>query len=124
MPYIAPLCRVALQLLCFALLSKYVVVYGSISVSQLHHDHIMVHSPSLFLLTADRETRVFCFAGFPRLNSSSLPFAFSNPWLALFQYQRLASSRFAGAPIPYKSYEVSTVGGDISCEIGQDIPLL
>lgn len=66
------------------------------------HDHIMVHSPSLFLLTADRETRVFCFAGFPCLNSSSLPLALSNPWLALFQYQRLASSRFAGAPIPYK----------------------
>ena len=59
--------------------SKYVVVDGSISVSQFHHDHIMVHSPSLFLLTADRETRVFCFAGFPRLNSSSLPLAFSNP---------------------------------------------
>lgn len=71
-------------------------------VSPLPYDHIMVHSPSLFLLMADRETRVFCFAGFPRLSSSSLPLAFSKPWLALFQYQRFASSRFAGAPIPYK----------------------
>lgn len=77
----------------------------------------MAHSPSLFLPMADRETRVFCFAGFPRLNSSSRPLAFSNPWLALFQYQRLASSRFAGAPIPYKYPGVSTVGGDWNCEL-------
>lgn len=80
-------------------------------------DYMTIHSPSDDFLILDLETRSFCFIGPPFRRSPSLYLALEKPCAvnresvernqhqgkrlqAAFQYHRLASSRFAGAPIP------------------------
>lgn len=83
-----------------------------------HQDgHMTIHSPSDDFLMLDLETRSFCFIGPPFRRSPSLSLALEKSCAvnresvernhhqgkrlqAAFQYHRLASSRFAGAPIP------------------------